>query len=199
MTEWYSLFDTGTRDHVVEMVKTGDPAAPMALLNQLVPMIESYQAENIKPHGLHIGIRAARELKSTAQTVARMIDPQEIERQWVERFGDQQNADRKQELADTAYRVNARKLKEAWTGFIAAGAGHLQYHEKPKQRAARVKGSKARGEKKADWKDDAIRLFDPGPEAGSKQHRSRIIRKRAIEAGFKNAEKLPQRLDKDLS
>ena len=95
------------------------------------------------------------------------------------------------------YRDTVNSGWGAIEGFFAGWAEH----EAELQRRAAVSagGARARGDKKYDWKAEAINLYDPGPEAGSRSHRSRIIRKRAIEAGFRDAEKLPKRLDKYLS
>ena len=91
-------------------------------------------------------------------------------------------------------------VNSGWGSIERFFAGWAE-HEAELQRRAAVSagGARARGERKSDWKAEAIKLFDPGPEAGNKSHRARIIRQKAIKNGFRDAEKLPKRLDKYLS
>ena len=194
MTDWYTLFDTGEMQHVVRMVRSGDPDTSHVLLHTLIPMIDAYLADARKGHGSHIGISAAMRFRDSVQRFGNLFSPDEIERQWIERCEREGTSeDNRNELkvfmVEGMCAAYSRLLRERWSYFIATGAGYLMYHDKPQQAAVRAKASRARGARKESVREEAIRRFDPGPVNEknpsikySRTHRAATIIERACKA-----------------
>ena len=217
--EWLILFDTGERDHVVDLILAKDDGVRHGLPISLIPLLDAYCKDN-EQTGISIDIEAAREFRATVADVCLDLDPVYKAQRWAELMsgpsigGDGETYLREKGftpeqlavLKDDATRIKwkqcAERISSAWTKFIAAGAGHLQYSEKPKQREARAKGGKGKSRKQLDLINRAIQKYDPGPgtstNKNTKKSRVATILKKADEEEFPGREKLPIRLDKYL-
>jgi hypothetical protein len=124
---WLDLFDCSYKDSSCETVADsikgvafGEPSQMHVTLRRyLVRELDAYIASHWKPGTRQSHVEAAQHLSDAAERIA-------------EKFED------RYPFAEDDAPIYAADLRSAWVEFIAEGAGHRMYHDRPREHAQRV-------------------------------------------------------------